>query len=128
MENPSADIPLERLQATPITEVAALLFVEAFHPGKRSPLSFRKIHKHLARMGGLGKRGIRGGRQKADYLIGLECTILWERALLATGMWVGDSASLHVHLLRRGEAVRDGADPLDQARAALKDVLGPMNA
>ncbi len=128
MKNPSADIALERLEATPLTEVAALLFAETFRPGKKSPLSFREVHKHLADIAGLGKPGILGGRQKADYLIGLECTILWERALLAARMWVGDSASLHVHLLRRGEAVRGSADPLGEARAALKDVLGPPNA
>ncbi len=128
MENPSDDIALERIQGTPLTEVAALLFAETFRPEKKPLLSLREVHRNLAHLAGLSKPGLLGGKQRADYLITLECTILWEHALLAARMWIGDSASLHVQLLRRGEAARHDADPLSAARAALKPVLEPPGA
>ncbi len=119
------DPALERLRSTPITEVAAILFVEAFRPGVKMPRSFRDIHRDLAALSGLSKPGILGGRQRDDYAIALECTILWERALLAARMWVGESTSLHLVPLRRGEEVRTSGHPIGAARAALADMEPP---
>lgn len=118
----SPDPALERLRSAPIADVAAELFAATFRAQTKTPLSFRDIHKNLARLAGLSKPSLLTARQTVDFVIALECTILWEQALLATRMWAGDSAALHVHLLRRGEAVRSSTDPLGKARTALSDI------
>lgn len=49
----SEDAALQRLDTTPLPEVAALLFVECFPPDGSSPRTFGSIHKDLNRLYGL---------------------------------------------------------------------------
>lgn len=98
--------------------IAARLFAVSFRPGTSSPLEFRKVRKHLASMAGLGKLKVFG--YKPDYALALEFVLLWERSLLAARLAAGDSATLYVHLLRKGEAVRGAPDPEAAALDAIR--------
>ncbi len=117
-------VALEQLSAADLADVAAQLFATTFRPGVKSPQAFRNVRNDLSKMAGLGRLGV-FTTAEPSYVIALECTLLWERALLAARISAGDSATLYVHLLRRGEAIRTSPDPHGAARAALGNLTIP---
>lgn len=123
MATPFTDSALQQLESTPLVDVAATLFAEAFRDMKSPKRTFREIHKELNRLYRLKKPGLLTGYNDRDYIIAFECTLAWERAMLVSREWDGNRTAPGVLLLRRGMAVRDSGDPLGGARSAIRTAL-----
>ncbi len=102
-------------------EIAAGLLARAFASGE-SMTDTKKIRRHAGEMAGRSRAELFWGSKGAtqDFVVLMECVLLWERALLAVRVSAGDRGE-SILLLERGHEAMASADPAAAALAALRE-------
>lgn len=102
------------------SDIAADLLARSFASGE-SMVNAKGVSRHLAEMAGRSRAELFWGSKRAaqDFVAVTECALLWERAMLAARVPVGDQG-MSILLLERGHEVMASADPAAAALAALR--------
>ncbi len=103
------------------SDLAAGLLARAFASGEPM-VHASKMRHHLADIAGRRRIGLLRSLSTGtvqDNVALMECALLWERAMLAARMPVGEQG-MAILLLERGHEVMASADPAAAALAALR--------